>query len=225
MDYKVILLSGMPASGKDTITLKLIEKYFSNKYVWLKKFRSISENDEIKDSYFNISTKEFEYKILQGEFIQYHQRYNRYYGVSKATLNKYIDRGQIPIIHVGRLENIYEIKNNVLLLEKESNRKVNLISILLWAPIGELSKRIKIREKTDVEIQKRIKAVYEEFEDNLKIHNKDIYLYDLLVKNIDMDKTCRIINDYINKGSIYKEDLKQEFSEYLSAYKRDVQNE
>lgn len=57
MDNKILIFSGMPASGKDTVTKELCK---NSKYVALKKYRSIDDSVELKDTYYNISREEFE---------------------------------------------------------------------------------------------------------------------------------------------------------------------
>lgn len=66
MDKKIIVFSGMPASGKDTVTDKLCE--LNSLYVPLKKYRSVGPEDKIKNTYFNITKEEFEEKIKIGQF-------------------------------------------------------------------------------------------------------------------------------------------------------------
>lgn len=188
MDTPVILLSGTPASGKDTITEQLINEY-TGTYVHFKKHRASSPK-QIKETYYNVNKSTFESMIKQGEFIQYHERYNRYYGISRKVLEDYIIQGLKPIIHTGKLENIMTINTNV---------NHSTVKILLWTTKDIIKERLMFRHKNDSdEISKRLEAAKEEMKE-LKI-NGNLDIFDLIIENKDMHYTVKLIHDYITEG-------------------------
>ena len=128
MDKKVVILSGMPASGKDTISEMIYE--MDKRFVPFKKHRSVGKFDKIKDTYYNISHDEFEVKITNGDFIQYHQRYGRYYGISEEVLLSYLEKDEIPIIHIGRIENYMAFLGNIVAFQKKHNLSKFLMGLL-----------------------------------------------------------------------------------------------
>lgn len=92
--------------------------------------------------------------IEKSEFIQYHYRYNRGYGVSIKELNKIFDSCKVPIIHVGKYENLKPFK------ELEG---VEVVSILLVVSKNETIKRLNARHLDDAEeIESRVNAYIEE---------------------------------------------------------------
>lgn len=219
MDKKVIIISGMPASGKDTITRKLCE--LNPTFVAFKKHRSIRKLDKKKTSYFNISTSEFEKKIANGEFLQYHQRYERYYGISEDVFNGYLEDGKIPIIHIGRIDNLLRLKSGLKHYQEKSGINVSLIHVLLWETIDELTKRINKRDKDDEEIAKRISAVRQEYDDLLKLMQSNIKPFNLVIKNTRIEETCQLIQGYVFKGGS-ETDGYEEFKSYLKKYAKSL---
>ena len=83
--FECILLSGMPCTGKDTLSQKLIERDAS--FMLLKKHRAVAtpQTRASDATYFDISPEEFQAMAHSGEFLQYHSRYGKMYGVSRAA--------------------------------------------------------------------------------------------------------------------------------------------
>lgn len=150
--YKpVILLSGTPASGKDTITRILTE--LNPKFRHFKKHRA-SEQAKTDGTYIHVSASEFADMAAAGEFLQHHYRYERGYGVSKNELNRHWSLGEIPIIHVGKYENIAPLKAE----------GVVATSILLLVSEEESLRRLKQRhqDEPEEEVERRIAAYRQE---------------------------------------------------------------
>lgn len=198
MDKKIIVFSGMPASGKDTVTDKLCE--LNSLYVPLKKYRSVGPEDKIKNTYFNITKEEFEEKIKIGQFLQYHKRYGRYYGIAEKTLFDLLEKGKTPIIHIGRIQNYHMFCNNLPIFEKKYDISVKVVHILLWETEDVLSKRIVARDKNVQEIAKRKEAMEQEFNDNILLMQNDEHPYSIIIKNLKPDSTCKIIINYLEKS-------------------------
>lgn len=191
MDRQVILLSGMPASGKDTVTAMLCSSH--PEFVAFKKHRSVGPSDKIKDTYFNVSLPEFEKMIENGDFIQYHGRYGRYYGIAKSTLADCFNQNRIPIIHIGRIENYYTFCKHIQAFEAECRFSVQTHHILLWETRDELCKRIAQRDKTEDEIARRIAAMQQEFEDNIVLMKSGEKPFSAIIKNEECFATCEYI--------------------------------
>lgn len=217
MDRKLIIFSGMPASGKDTVTDKLCAS--DSLFVPFKKHRSVSVSDKLKDTYFNISAKEFEKKIKAGEFIQYHERYDRYYGISENVLYDYLKNGSVPIIHIGRIENFYTLCRNIPAFEKKYNCKTDVCHIQLWETMDVLKDRITARDKTEEEINKRLAAMHQEFKDSVKMMSNGQKPFTLVIKNSVLSKTCQKISQLIYGSIAPTDDGYAEFWNYLKSIK------
>lgn len=210
MDKTIIVISGAPASGKDTVTKELNK--LNPRYVLLKKYRSINLNEKIKDCYYNITEKEFLTKIDNNDFLEYHKRYNRYYGIAKITLNNMLNKDSIPIIHIGRIENYYNFCKS---LNSFSDKyKIKIIHILLWETITVLTNRINNRDRVKEEINKRLLALHQEYVDLYKLINYNLNPFTLVIKNNDINITCNsIIN--LEKFNKIENDSYNEFYNYL----------
>lgn len=211
MDKQIIVFSGMPASGKDTITGRLNQ--INPGIVYFKKYRAIGPKDKLKDTYFNVSVEEFEKMIEQEAFIQYHGRYSRYYGIAKSTLIELLNEDIVPIIHIGRIENYYTFIKNLKEFEKQNNLEINVIHIQLWEEKNELERRIKKRDVNEEEVQKRICAMEQEFYDAKEMMQKQKKPFSIIIKNEDIELTCKIILECID-GSV-SDDGYEEFNKYL----------
>ncbi len=213
MDKSIIVLSGMPASGKDTITSKLCE--IDKRIIPFKKYRSVGCNDKLKDTYFNVSEEEFLEKAKKDDFLQYHSRYGRYYGIAKDTLFDCFSGGKTPVIHIGRIENYYMLKKNMPSFEKQYGINANLCHIQLWETREVLKNRIILRDIDKEEINKRICAMNQEFEDNIAMMLRNEKPFSLVIRNSNINKTCDEILSYIF-GHKTNDNGYDEFWTYLS---------
>lgn len=215
MDKKIIIFSGMPASGKDTVTDDLCK--VDSSFIHFKKHKSVSKDDKIKDTYYNISANEFEKMIKNDEFLQYHGRYGRYYGIAKSVLDSYLRNNKIPIIHIGRIENFYHFINNIPTFEKKCGYSADIIHIQLWETMPVLETRIKKRDRTPDEIKKRMDAMKQEFEDNIIMMEKSEHPFDFVVRNDDLTNTCNTVIDILNGKITSANNGYDQFYEYLKS--------
>lgn len=211
MDRQIIVFSGMPASGKDTVTIQLCDSH--REFTAFKKFRAIEPGQKKKDTYYNVSVSEFEEKIRNGDFLQYHGRYGRYYGIAEKTLLEYFDQNLIPIIHIGRIENYYVLCDGISQFEKKYGVTINLHHVLLWETQEVLIRRIIERDKLEDEIANRIAAMKQEFEDNVVMMKNGEKPFSIVIKNENAVATSEMI--YLLTQNGVHRDGYEEFWRYL----------
>lgn len=220
MDNKIIVISGMSGSGKDEVTSLLCE--LSDKFVSLKKYRSIGPNYIHKEKYFNVTNDVFKAKIVDGDFLQYHYRYERYYGIAQDTLKAYLDEGKIPIVHIGRIDNYNQLKRNLEKYQENLSPGVslNVIHIQLWNFYPQLIDIIRDRQYSDEDFAERIYAIEQEFGDNVKLAEYSDNPYDLVIRNNDSKEAAQKIMQFLESGPD-DSTLKsyEEFKEYLKENK------
>ena len=177
MNIDLVLLSGTPASGKDTITSEIIKK--DNRFVHFKKHK-IATGGKLDDTYHLISKEEFDEMAQANQFVQYHYRYGRGYGVSYEELLKNKSNGKIPIIHVGKYENILRFREFGL---------KNFLSILIYTDRDNTLKRLEKRHiNNNDEIENRIKSYDEEVQILCEELNKKSRMdFDLVIRNSTED--------------------------------------
>src|SRR5260370_2588007 len=112
--FPCLLLSGMPCTGKDTLTHQLIERDPS--FAFLRKHRAdpSSQPPREDNTYIHVSPETFSSLAQNSGFLQFHGRYGRMYGVSREEYAALIDAARIPIIHVGKYENLHALRENGL---------------------------------------------------------------------------------------------------------------
>ncbi len=160
----VIVLSGTPASGKDTITTHLsrLEPVFIDGEKWtfsaIKKdklaFDVCEESSDPRNALYNlVDANTFQRKIEDGTYIQYHRRYQSGYAVSMESLQAAWDDRKIPIIHNGKQENLPSFYQAGLFP----------FCVLLMCGKEETESRLKMRQANRPdEWEKRLAAYWEE---------------------------------------------------------------
>ncbi|XOB90951.1 hypothetical protein ACMC9M_11475 [Pseudomonadota bacterium 24LQ007] len=171
-DKPLLLLSGTPASGKDTITRLLVE--LDPRFCHFKKHRS-SNQPKADGTYINVTPDEFSSMLAQGAFLQHHYRYDRGYGVARSELDQHWAKGEIPIIHVGKYENISPLRT----------QEVKATSVLLMVSLSETQRRLQQRHAGDIEeVERRIAAYHEEREELAAlVRSGNALEFDLIVDN------------------------------------------
>ena len=186
MKLDIILLSGTPASGKDTLTNELMR--LDKRFIHFKKHK-IASGGKMDDTYYLISKENFDNMVINNEFVQYHYRYDRGYAVSLKELNRLKNLGKIPIIHVGKYENIQSFIDFGL---------KNILSILIYTNRNiTLDRLIKRHLGDEIEIKNRIKAYDEEINQLFEFFNKDKKMnFDIILNNNSNDITEISLNLY-----------------------------
>lgn len=168
----LLLLSGTPASGKDTITRQLAG--IDPRFIHFKKHRS-SDQAKTDGTYIHVTDEEFSSMLNQGAFLQHHYRYGRGYGVAQSELDKHWAKGEIPIIHVGKYENIIPFRT----------QEVTATSVLLMVTLSETYYRLQQRHHGDAEeVERRIAAYHEERADLAALISSGCSLeFDFIIEN------------------------------------------
>ena len=120
---------------------------------------------------------------IPGVTYEYSKHHEHYYGTSKKLLNEKINNGTIIVkdIEVNGVENLLKILKNDL----------EIVTIFLKVPKEELRKRLEAREdkQSPKEIELRL--------NRLEYEESKIGMYDYVIKNDDLDRTLRIIEEII----------------------------
>ena len=176
----VFVLSAPSGAGKTTLVDKLIAQFPQAV------LRSISCTTRHKRGleqegvdYFYLTKEQFEKKIVDGEFLEYTQVYNSYYGTLKKTVNDTIMSG----------------KHLFLVIDTEGARKIkeviDAVFIFIKPPsIEVLQQRLEKRHTDDENaIKMRLSCAEKEMD--------EAYFYDLIIINDDLNQAaaelCRIV--------------------------------
>ena len=168
----LVLLSGVSGAGKDTVKQELIKRNKNVESLPSYTDRAPRNNDIPGVTYNFVTTQEFERMIEQGELYEYSKHHEHYYGTSKKLLNEKINNGTIIVKDI-------EVNG------------VEIVTIFLKVPKEELRKRLEAREdkQSPEEIELRL--------NRLEYEESKIGMYDYVIKNDDLDRTLRIIEEII----------------------------
>ena len=179
----LVLLSGVSGAGKDTIKKELIKRMDNLESLPSYTDRPPREGDIPGETYNFVSTEEFERMIKDGELYEYSEHHGHYYGTSKKLLNEKISKGKIIVkdIEVNGVENLLRILKD----------DVKIVTIFLKVPKEELRKRLEEREdnQSAEEIELRL--------NRLEYEESKIGMYDYVIKNDNLERTLRIIEEII----------------------------
>lgn len=181
-----IAFSGVSSSGKNTVMNELIKKRENLKV--LERSSCTTRAPRVSDRQFNTyiyySDEEFKKGIEGGLFFEYEDVHGHYYGTILERLQfaaEDVDNDYIRDIDVKGVVN----------LKKFFADKCGIISIFLDAPNDVLRERLLKRGDSPEDIEKRLSR--SEMERSYKDR------YDLVVENIDLDKTVATISAFIDK--------------------------
>ena len=187
-----VTISAPSGSGKTTLCRALQDANPSIQWSISYTTRERRDIEEDGVDYHFISLDKFEDLIMKGYFIEWENVHGFYYGTSKVSLEKAIE------------------KNNVLLLEMDVKGSMrikklypdNTCSIFIIPPsIDQLRKRLKNRG-TDSE--KRIEIRLKRFEEEMEFQKKFDYVIvneDLELAKIELIKTINKLKQGVENGT------------------------
>lgn len=181
-----IVFSGVSSSGKNTIMNELMNQRKNLKILQRSSgtTRAPRESDGQYNTYIYLTKNEFEEKIKNGEFYEYELVHGNYYGMFNEALERIVNDQSFDYMRD------IDVKGNVN-LKKFFKDKCPMLSIFIDAPNEVLKERLLKRGDSLEDIEKRLSR--SELERSYK-HN-----YDLVIENIDLQKTVKIINEFIDK--------------------------
>ena len=180
---KVLVVVGPSGVGKDTVMLKLLEKFPTKfKKGTTHTTRPMRPGEKEGENYYYVSKEQFlklkdENKLVENNFYN-----NNYYGLSKMELEK-----------AGTLDKIMYVVIDINGANSVHNLKIPANYITILPPSNEiLEKRLTGRgtEKPEV-IQGRLKIAKEELK---KINESNFFNFKIINDNLD-----NAVNDLINK--------------------------
>ena len=181
-----IAFSGVSSSGKNTVMNELIKR--RNNIKVLESSSGTTREPRERDSQFNtyvyMTEEEFKRGVEEGKFFEYELVHGHYYGTILSQLEK----------AASDQENYYirdiDVKG-VVNLKQYFKGKSDFISIFLDAPNDVLRQRLILRGDKIEDIEKRLSRG--ELERSYKNG------YDLVIENIDLEKTVQTICQYIDQ--------------------------
>ena len=181
-----IILSGISASGKNTVMNRLLAERKNLKVLEFSTgtTRPPRPSDSQNNTYIFMSKEEFEKGIEEGRFFEYENVHGNYYGTLLSRLQYVVDNQDFDFMRD------IDVKGNRN-LKKFFDGKCPMISIFLDAPDEVIRERLLARGDAPADIEKRLSRG--ELERSYKGD------YDLVIENLDIEKTLKTINDFLDK--------------------------
>jgi len=204
IDRKGLLLvvSGPSGAGKGTICKALLNKNDQIKLSVSATTRKPRTGEVHGVNYFFLEKEEFTTMIENGEFLEYAQIYDNFYGTPKAAIIECLEKGQDVILEI-EMQGAKQIKEVY---------PEGVFIFVLPPSLEELKSRIVGRgTETAEEIEKRFSCAFEEI--------NQIVNYDYFIVNEDVDKSVNDVEAIIctekNKVTRYKNNIIDKFKEEL----------
>ncbi len=198
----LLVVSGPSGAGKGTICKELISKNDDIKLSVSATTRKPRNGEVHGVNYFFIEKEKFEEMIDNGEFLEYAQIYDNFYGTPKAAIIECLENGQDVVLEI-EMQGAKQIKEVY---------PEGVFIFVLPPSLEELKNRIVGRgTETKEEIEKRFSCAFEEI--------NQIVNYDYFVVNKDVTKSVKEVESIIlaekNKVNRYKDNIIQKFKEEL----------
>ena len=182
----LIVFSGVSGSGKNTIMNELLKR---RKDTYILNYSSGTtrpprDTDSEYNTYKYMTKEEFEQGIAEGKFFEYELVHGYYYGILNEALERVVENQDKDFMRDIDVHGCMKIKEHL-------SKRCKVLTIFLDAPVDEIRRRLLNRGETPERAEVRISRG--DMERSYKQY------YDLQIENLDMEKTIKIICDYIEK--------------------------
>ncbi|MDD5358888.1 MAG: guanylate kinase [Sulfurovaceae bacterium] len=198
----IVVISGPSGAGKSTIINKSIE-HIGSFYFSISTTTRLPRAGEVNGrEYFFVTKEEFEADIKEGNFLEFAQVHDNYYGTSLKPVLNALNEGKLVIFDI-------DVQGHALVQEKLSKTTT---SVFITPPsLSELEFRLKNRSLDNEEnIKRRL--------ENAKKEIKSIKEYDYIIINDDIEKATKEFISVCNSARLKLSD--EEIDKIISFWEK-----
>ncbi|MBE7074226.1 MAG: guanylate kinase [Clostridiales bacterium] len=180
-----IVFSGISGCGKNTIMNELMKRRDNLKVLELSTgtTREPRESDKENNTYIFMTKEEFERGIRDGKFYEYENVHGNYYG---TLLERLEFASKSEKVHYMRDVDVKGFQS----LKKFFAGKCKMVGIFIDVPDHLLRERLVKRGESEESINKRLSRG--------ELERASKGKYDLVVENIDLNKTVDEIDEFLD---------------------------
>lgn len=202
----LIVVSGPSGCGKGTVISEFLNEYKNAHLSISCTTRSPRKGDVDGETYYFLTRDEFEKRIADGDFLEYAEYNNNYYGTPKSNIEELLSKGTDVLLEI-EVQGALKVKELV----------PEAICIFIMPPsMKELKKRLVGRGTESKEkVLGRFKTAYQEINEvtryNYVVTNDEVSNAVLKMKSIILSEKCRV--DRIEE--VYLNNEEEEIHELL----------
>ncbi|PYT30265.1 MAG: guanylate kinase [Acidobacteria bacterium] len=172
----VFIISAPSGSGKSTLVHRLLDSVPGLKFSISYTTRAPRGHESSGASYHFISRPEFEERIARGEFLEYAEVFDNYYGTHRSVLNEALAEGKDLVLDID-VQGAGQLKSKL----------PDAVTIFILAPSRQiLEQRLRARsEDADDIIRRRLHDAAEEI--------RNYSLYDYVIINNDLEESAETL--------------------------------
>ena len=199
----VFIISAPSGSGKSTLVKGLMSRVpglrFSVSYTTRQ--RRGAERDG--ENYYFVSRREFEERLLRGEFLEHADVFGNYYGTHRTEIDKASESGCDLVLDID-VQGAAQLKRKI----------PGAVSIFILAPSRSiLEERLRARsEDSDAVIERRLKGAAEEI--------RNYHLYDYVLVNEEVDASIDILASIVKAERVRRDRMEERIQPILSSFEK-----
>jgi guanylate kinase len=185
---KLFVISGPSGAGKSALVSELLKRIPQLEKSISVTTRKPRKGEKDGESYFFVSTEEFEAKIKRGEFLEWAKVHGNLYGTLSSLVEEKLKKGKSVVLEI-------DVQGAAQVKKKCSNC---VLIFILPPDLQTLEKRLKKRATEDEDALKmRLKRALEELE--------EVPQYEYIVLNDEFEKAVdeleKIVKGELKKGA------------------------
>jgi guanylate kinase len=201
----VFIISAPSGSGKSTLVGGLLKTMPGLRFSVSYTTRAPRGAERDGENYYFIGRQEFEERVGRGEFLEYAQVFDNYYGTHRSELKRAAEAGEDLVLDID-VQGARQLSENL-----PAGRAV---SIFILAPSrDELEKRLRARsEDSESVIERRLRDAAEEI--------RNYSQYDYVLVNSDVEESVETLRSIVRAERVRRARIEERIRPILATFEK-----